>query len=99
MAKENQVEEIEIQGTGNKQFVEFLLSDGRKAVVKKGTGKDVLRSQTEASEGGDPSKFMSAFMANVTTIDEKSLSSYDIEDLPANDFLKVQTQFSRLNFT
>ena len=88
----------EVEKSSN-EFADFELSDGRKAIVKKGKGKDVLMAQAEATASGDSSKFMSAFMAAVTSIDGKQVSSYDIENLAASDFLKIQTEFSRLNFT
>lgn len=74
----------------------FLLSDGRTCRVVKGKGRHVMQA-TRVSDGlGD--KFLYSMIALLTTIDGKGIVTEDLEDLPMADLLKIQTEFSELNF-
>lgn len=76
---------------------QITLSDGRIAEVRAGKGRDAMNAQKVS--GTDTSKFFAALMAQLVTIDGKSLVMEDFEELPLQDFLVLQGELAGANFT
>lgn len=74
----------------------FQLSDGRTVVMREGSGADAEEAQ--AVFGNDKKKYMSALMVQCITVDGKKLVMEDLPIMKLKDFLKIQTEFSILNF-
>lgn len=90
-------------GAGNTPMVplvngkkKFLLSDGREVEIREGTGRDAEEAQ--ATFGGDSKKYMSALMAQCIIIDGNKIVMEDLPLLPLKDYMKIQTEFSEINF-
>lgn len=73
-----------------------LLEDGRIAKIVKGKGKHV--EQATLIAGGDQSKYFSALMAAVTTVDEKPVIMEDLSEFDMQDYMHIQLAFSEINF-
>jgi hypothetical protein len=76
---------------------EIKLSNGKTATIKQGKGKDALKAQKLCA--GDSDKYLQILMSLLVKIDGQNITLEDLEDLPLNDFSKVQVKFSEINFT
>jgi hypothetical protein len=75
---------------------EFELSDGRICKIEKGKGKDATEAMKVS--GQDSSKYLFALISRVTTIDGNKIVAEDLDEMPLNDVLKIQTEFAERNF-
>jgi len=75
------------------QAKEIILSDGRKAVIKDGKGRDLFEAMRLASEPGEISKML---LVRLVEIDGKSITEDDIDELPLPDAVKLLDAMSDL---
>lgn len=75
---------------------EVTLSNGKVARIYKGKGKDARQAMMETD--GDGSLYLPCFMAKLIEIDSKKVVMEDLDELPANDYMKLQTAFAEINF-
>ncbi len=73
---------------------ELTLSDGRKAVIMKGTGRDLLNAQRKGNNSA--SEIQWALLAEITEIDGKKQPWENYLDLPLEDVIMLFTEFSEL---
>jgi len=100
MAEVNVTGEKSQQNAGetapNSNEREVILSDGRKAVIRKGKGKDVKAAMRVADS--DSSAYMFAMMAALTTIEGNVIVAEDLEEMDMKDVMTLQTEFAAINF-
>jgi hypothetical protein len=75
------------------QAKEIILSDGRKAVIKDGKGRDLFEAMRLASEPGEISKML---LVRLVEIDGKAITEDDIDELPLPDAVKLLDAMSDL---
>jgi hypothetical protein len=75
------------------QAKEIILSDGRKAVIKDGKGRDLFEAMRLASEPGEISKML---LVRLVEIDGKAITEDDIDELPLPDAVKLLDTMSDL---
>jgi hypothetical protein len=75
------------------QAKEIILSDGRKAVIKDGKGRDLFEAMRLASEPGEISKML---LVRLVEIDGKPITEDDIDELPLPDAVKLLDAMSDL---
>jgi hypothetical protein len=75
------------------QAKEIILSDGRKAVIKDGKGRDLFEAMRLASEPGEISKML---LVRLVEIDGKPITEDDIDELPLTDAVKLLDAMSDL---
>lgn len=80
----------------SKQQAEITLSDGRIALIKAGKGKDA--KEALRISGGREDEYMNALMSRTVFIDGKAVVPEELDELPMNDYIKIQTEFSEINF-
>jgi hypothetical protein len=71
----------------------IILSDGRKAVIKDGKGRDLFEAMRLASEPGEISKML---LVRLVEIDGKPITEDDIDELPLPDAVKLLDAMSDL---
>jgi hypothetical protein len=76
-----------------KTQAEIILSDGRKAVIKDGKGRDLFEAMRLASEPGEISKML---LVRLVEIDGKPITEDDIDELPLPDAVKLLDAMSDL---
>jgi len=96
MAEENNTGMGPQSGTTDVTEKEVILSDGRKAVIRKGKGRDVKAAMRVS--GADSSIYLFALIAQLTTIEGNAIVMEDLEDMGMADVTKLQTEFAELNF-
>ena len=77
---------------------EFTLSTGEKVVIREAKGHDAERAMRFAGSG-QKEKYLSALMSCTTTVDGKPIVPEELSDLPLKDYLKIQGEFSDVNFS
>ncbi|MBL7718960.1 MAG: hypothetical protein JNL72_09000 [Flavipsychrobacter sp.] len=80
----------------SKQQAEVTLSDGRIALIKAGKGRDA--KEALRISGGREDEYMNALMSRTVSIDGKPVVPEELDELPMNDYIKIQTEFSEINF-
>lgn len=75
---------------------EIELPSGKKASIKKGKGKHIINATKMA--GGDPGKLIPCVMQVLVLIDGEKVTVEDLEELDLKDYMRLQTEFSDLNF-
>lgn len=80
----------------SKQQAEVTLSDGRIALIKAGKGRDA--KEALRISGGREDEYMNALMSRTVLIDGKPVVPEELDELPMNDYIKIQTEFSEINF-
>lgn len=94
---ESGVERIDGKTKKGLQVVHLLLSDGRIASVREGTGMEVEEATDLAAT--DKKKFITGMMAKVTKIDGQEINPFEFaKQLKMKDYLAIQTVFSEVNF-
>lgn len=90
-----------LDGTKEPVAKEIVLSDGRKAQIIKGKGRQAMAAQSDAlgADGlPDMKKFYSSLMSALVLIDMKNLSPDDILDMDMKDYNAINSEFQALNF-
>ncbi len=80
----------------SKQQAEVTLSNGRIALIKAGKGRDA--KEALRISGGREDEYMNALMSRTVLIDGKPVVPEELDELPMNDYIKIQTEFSEINF-
>ncbi|ADR19824.1 hypothetical protein [Calditerrivibrio nitroreducens] len=70
---------------------EINLSDGRKATIQQGKGKDLFWAQRNAS---DPSDIIKLLMVRLVKIDGEQVTEDILDDLPIGDVMLLIREFS-----
>jgi len=70
---------------------EISLSDGRKATIQQGKGKDLFWAQRNAS---DPSDIIKLLMVRLVKIDGEQVTEDILDDLPIGDVMLLIREFS-----
>jgi len=79
---------------GEKQFT---LPSGKVAVIKEGKGLHA-RNAIKMCDG-DMSLYLSALMSQLITIDGNPIVMEDLDEMPMQDYMKLQSEFADQNFT
>ncbi len=74
-------------------MIEIELSDGRKAFIKEGKGKDLFWAYQNAN---NPNEILKLLMVRLIEIDGKKVTEDDLEELPLQDALTLTAKFSEL---
>jgi hypothetical protein len=75
---------------------EIELPSGKKAVIADFKGKHIQQASEMA--GDNPSRVIFAMIAICVTIDGEPIVMEDLDEMPGRDVLKLQKEFSDLNF-
>jgi hypothetical protein len=75
----------------------FTLPSGKVAVIKEGKGLHA-RNAIKMCDG-DMSLYLSALMSQLITVDGKELVMEDLDEMPMQDYMKLQSEFADQNFT
>jgi hypothetical protein len=81
---------------GNK-VVFLLLTSGKIARIREGSGRDAEVAEVEA--GADHHKVIASMISATVTIDGKSYNMFEFsEKLKLKDYLNIKKEFAELNF-
>ncbi len=72
---------------------EIVLSDGRKAVIKEGKGRDLFWAFENATTQNEIIKML---VIRLVEIDGKTLTEDELEDLPISDTINLLNEVGRL---
>lgn len=75
----------------------FTLPSGKVAVIKEGKGIHA-RNAIKMCDG-DMSLYLSALMSQLITIDGNDVVMEDLDEMPMQDYMKLQSEFADQNFT
>jgi len=74
-------------------MIELELSDGRKAIIREGKGKDLFWAYQSANS---PNEILKLLMVRLVEIDGKKITEDDLEELPLQDAILLTSKFSEL---
>jgi len=72
----------------------ITLSDGRKATIRKGVGKDLFKAQQIANEASEVLKIL---IAMLTKIDDKPVQVEELDEMPLEDVFAIMNAFGEIN--
>jgi len=77
----------------NKNKKELTLSDGRKAIIKEGKGKDLFWAYRNATE---PADIMKLLIIRLTEIDKQPITEETLDELPISDVMLLMKEFMEI---
>jgi len=72
---------------------EVILSNGKKAVIKDGKGKDLFEAMRIATEPGEVPKLL---LARLIEINGKAITEDDLEELPLQDVVALLNAVTKM---
>lgn len=76
----------------------ITLKTGRVAKIAPGKGKHVRVAQRMTSGQDDDSLYLPALMSQLVTIDGKSFTMEEMDELPMSEYTELMTIFTERNF-
>lgn len=76
----------------------LLLPSGKRAAIRKGFGRDLMRAQRVAGASSDPTAVVFALIAELAEIDGARIVYEDLLAMDLNDVLALQAEVAGANF-
>jgi hypothetical protein len=76
----------------------LILPSGRRAIIRKGLGRDLMRAQRVVGTSSDPTAVVFALIAELVEIDGERILYEDLLAMDLNDVLALQSEVAGANF-